>query len=222
VQQPEALPGFLQSLGPLVSRHGYLVVAGFLFFEAFAIPVPGETVLLTAALYAGTGRLNIVLVILVGSIATFLGSCVGYLIGRTGGRALVSRFGRYVGLTERRFAAAEAFFQRQGPKIIVLARFIEGLRQANGIIAGTSGMALKRFLIFNAIGAVVWVAAWSLIGDLAGSHVGAIYSDVSKYFWVVLIVVVVAIAFLVIRHLRHRAHAHEAFDATEASEALPE
>jgi membrane protein DedA with SNARE-associated domain len=202
--QPAPLPGFLQSLGPLVSRHGYLVVAGFLFFEAFAIPVPGETVLLTAALYAGTGRLNLILIILIGSIATFLGSCVGYALGFYGGRALVSRFGRYIGLTQRRFVAAEAFFKRQGPKIIVLARFIEGLRQANGIIAGTSGMPLKRFLIFNAIGSVIWVTTWSLIGDLAGSHVGAIYSDITHYFWIALIVIVLAAALVIARHLRHR------------------
>ena len=86
--QPAVLPGFLQSLGPLITRHGYLAVGGFLFLEAFAIPVPGETVLLAAAIYVGAGRLNIIVVIIivVASIATFLGSCVGYLIGRTGPR----------------------------------------------------------------------------------------------------------------------------------------
>ncbi|HEY5273845.1 MAG TPA: DedA family protein [Acidimicrobiales bacterium] len=203
--QPAVLPGFLQSLGPLITRHGYLAVGGVLFLEAFAIPVPGETVLLTAAIYAGAGRLNIVVVIVVGTIATFLGSFVGYFIGRTGGRVLVTRYGRFVGLNERRFASAEAFFERQGPKIIVLARFVEGLRQANGILAGTSGMAWKRFFVFNAIGAVVWVTTWALVGDLAGSHVGVIYDGIVRYFWVALGVVVLALVALVIRHLRHRA-----------------
>jgi len=203
--QPAPLPGFLQSLGPLITDHGYLAVGGVLLLEAIALPVPGETVLLTAAIYAGAGRLNVYVVIVVGTIATFLGSFIGYLIGRTGGRALITRYGRYVGLNARRFAAAEAFFQRQGAKIVVFARFIDGLRQANGIIAGTSGMAWQRFLIFNAIGAVVWVTTWTLVGDLAGSHVETIYNDIVKYFWLALGVVVLGVIALVIRHLRHRA-----------------
>ncbi len=216
--QPAVLPGFLQSLGPLITHHGYFAVAGFLFLEAFAIPVPGETVLLTAAIYAGAGRLNIVVIIVVASVATFLGSFVGYFIGRTGGRALVTRFGRFVGLSERRFVSAEEFFQRQGPKIIVLARFVEGLRQANGIIAGTSGMAWQRFLVFNAIGAVVWVTTWSLVGELAGSHVAAIYDGIVRYFWVALALAVLAAVALVFRHLRHRSkHARDVTAGAEAS-----
>jgi membrane protein DedA with SNARE-associated domain len=203
--QPAPLPGFLQSLGPLITHHGYLAVGGVLLLEAIALPVPGETVLLTAAIYAGAGRLNIVVVIVVGSIATFIGSFIGYLIGRTGGRALITRYGRYVGLNAHRFASAEAFFQRQGSKIVVFARFIDGLRQANGIIAGTSGMAWQRFLVFNAIGAVVWVTTWALVGELAGSHVGAIYNGIARYFWIALGVVVLAAIALIVRHLRHRA-----------------
>jgi membrane protein DedA with SNARE-associated domain len=203
--QPAPLPGFLQSLGPLITQHGYLAVGGILFLEAICLPVPGETVLLTAAIYAGAGRLDIYVVVVIGSIATFLGSFVGYLIGRTGGRALLGRYGRYVGLNARRFASAEAFFQRQGPKIIVFARFIDGLRQANGIIAGTSGMAWQRFLVYNAIGAVAWVTTWALVGELAGSHVGAIYDGIARYVWLALGVVVLAALALIIRHLRHRA-----------------
>ena len=202
--QTEALPGFLQSLGPIVSRHGYLVVGGFLFLEAFAIPVPGETVLLTAAIYAGTGRLNVVLVVVIGTVGTFLGSCVGYLIGATGGRALVTRYGRYVGLTAQRFAAADAFIERRGPIVVVVARFVEGLRQANGIIAGASDLTLRRFLIFNALGSVIWVVTWTLIGDLAGSHVGAIYSAITKYFPIAIAFVVVALMIVVMGHLRRR------------------
>lgn len=208
--QPAALPGFLQSLGPLVTHHGYLAVGGFLFLEAFAIPVPGETVLLTAAIYAGAGRLNIIVVIVVATLTTFTGSCVGYLIGATGGRALVGRYGRYVGLSKRRFAAAEAFFQRQGPKVVVLARFVEGLRQANGILAGTSGMSLRRFLVFNAVGAVIWVVTWALVGELAGAHVDAMYDGIARYFWIAVGLAVLVVIGLVVRHRRHRGGSDEA------------
>ncbi|MFL5859605.1 MAG: DedA family protein, partial [Solirubrobacteraceae bacterium] len=70
---------------------------------------------------------------------------------------------------------------RHGGKIIVVARFIEGLRQANGIIAGTSGMHWARFLVFNAIGAALWVGVWTSVGYFSGSHIDAIYSTATRY-----------------------------------------
>ena len=102
----------------------------------------------------------------------------------------------------------------------MLARFVEGLRQANGILAGTSGMAWKRFFVFNAIGAVIWVTAWSLIGDLAGSHVGAIYDGIVHYFWIALGVAIVGVIALVILHRRRRAQHHDAvgIDAESVTE----
>ena len=112
--------------------------------------MPGETILIAAAIFAGAGRLNIVAVGVVGFVAAVIGDNIGFAIGHFGGRALALRWGKYVFLTEERLDRAEAFFDRHGGKIIVVARFIEGLRQANGIIAGISGMHWRRFLIFNA------------------------------------------------------------------------
>jgi membrane protein DedA with SNARE-associated domain len=80
--------------------------------------------------------------------------------------------GRYVFLTEERLAKAEYFFDRHGGKIIVVARFIEGLPQANGIIAGISGMRWRRFAAFNALGAALWAGTWMSLGYLAGNHIG--------------------------------------------------
>jgi len=99
-----------------------------------------------------------------------------------------------------------------GAWIITVARFIEGLRQANGIIAGTTGMRWLRFLAFNALGAALWVGTWVSVGYLAGSHIDTIYNYVTRYSYYALIVLVVVVAALIARHLlrRRRARTHAA------------
>ena len=181
VAAPQHLPGVLHSLEPALDRYGYLAVAGFVMIEDFGVPVPGETILILGAVYAGTGRLNVFAVALVGFVAAVLGDNIGFAIGHFGGRPLIERYGRYVLITRERLDKATNFFERQGAKVVVAARFVEGLRQANGIIAGISGMHWLRFLIFNAIGAALWVAVWTSVGYLSGSHIDTIYSTATRY-----------------------------------------
>jgi membrane protein DedA with SNARE-associated domain len=137
--------------------------------------------LILAAVYAGAGRLSVWLVGLIGFAAAVTGDNIGFAIGHFGGRALVERFGRYIFLTSERLDKATAFFERHGGKIVVVARFVEGLRQANGIIAGISGMHWARFLAFNAIGAALWVAVWTSVGYFSGNNIDSIYNTATRY-----------------------------------------
>ena len=122
----------------------------------------------------------------------------------------MARWGRYVFLTEERLAKAEAFFSRHGGKIIVVARFVEGLRQANGIIAGIGGMAWHRFVAFNMLGAALWVGCWVSVGYFAGRHITAIYDYITRYSLYALIVAAVLVAAWIIRRVyKHRAGARE-------------
>ncbi len=184
----QPLPGLLAHLAPVLDHYGYL-----------AVPVPGETILIAAAVYAGAGRLNIVAVGLVAIVAAVAGDNIGYAIGFFGGRALVLRFGKYAGLTSQRLAKAEGFFDRYGGAVVTGARFIEGLRQANGIVAGTIRMPWPRFLAFNALGAVLWAGVWASAGYLAGDHITASYDTVSRYSLYLLVALAVAVAVLIIR-----------------------
>ena len=122
------LPGVLHSLAPALNHYGYLAVVGLVLIEDFGVPVPGETILVLAAVFAGTGRLNIALVGLLAFCGALLGDNIGFAIGHFGGRRLAERYGRYVFLTRERLDTATSFFERHGGKIIVVARFIEGLR----------------------------------------------------------------------------------------------
>jgi membrane protein DedA with SNARE-associated domain len=195
----QPLPGLLADLAPVLDHYGYLAVGGFITLEDFGIPVPGETILIAAAVYAGAGKLNIVAVGLIAVLAAVAGDNIGYAIGFFGGRALVVRFGKYVLITHERLDKAEGFFERYGGIIVAGARFIEGLRQVNGIVAGTIRMPWPRFLIFNTLGAVLWVGVWASAGYLAGDHITAIYNTVSRYSLYLLIALAVAVAALVIR-----------------------
>jgi len=198
------LPGFLNALAGPLDHFGYWAVPLLVMIEDFGIPVPGETVLIAASVYAGAGRLNVVAVGVVGFVAAVAGDNIGFAIGHFGGRALVLRWGRYVRLTEERLDKAEAFFNRRGAWIITVARFIEVLRQANGIIAGITGMRWLRFLAFNALGAALWVGTWVSLGYLAGSHIGTIYHYITEYFFYVLIALAALLAGYIARRALRR------------------
>ncbi|MGH3856232.1 MAG: DedA family protein [Pseudonocardiaceae bacterium] len=199
------VPGWLASLAPILAAHGYLAVFGFLFIESFGAPVPGQTMLIAAGAFAGAGRLDVAVVIIVGFLAAVAGDNIGYLIGHFGGRTLVLRFGRYVFVTEKRLTKAENFFERHGGKIVAIARFIDGLRQLNGIVAGIAGMPWRRFLVFNALGAAGWVAVWTFIGYFAGGHLTEIHEEFHRYQTLVFCVVGAVIVAAVV-HWRHRQH----------------
>jgi membrane protein DedA with SNARE-associated domain len=201
---PPPLPGVLADLAPLLDHWGYLAVAVLVFVEDFGVPVPGETVMIAAAVYAGAGRSDLIAVAVTALIAAVAGDNVGYAIGRFGGHRLVARWGRYVLLTGARVAKAEAFFARHGGKIVTVARFIEGLRQANGIIAGLTEMPWRRFLAFNALGAALWVGAWVSLGDLAGQHLDTLYPAIQRYELYLLAAASVLAATLLARHLHRR------------------
>jgi membrane protein DedA with SNARE-associated domain len=199
------LPGVLRTLEPTLNHYGYLAVAGLVLIEDFGVPVPGETVLVLGAVYAGTGRLSIVLVVLLGFLGAVVGDNIGFAIGHFGGRKLVERYGRYILLTPARLDKATAFFERHGGKVITVARFIEGLRQANGIIAGTTGMHWARFLAFNALGAALWVALWTAVGYFSGGHITAIYNGASRYSTYLAVAAgVLVVAFIARRLWRRR------------------
>lgn len=198
------LPGVLHSLAPVLDRYGYAAVIALVGVEGFGMPAPGQTILIAAGIYAGTGDLNLILVLTLGFLAAVAGDNIGYAIGHYGGRPLVLRFGRRVFLTEERLAAAERFFARRGNIVVPIARFVDGLRQANGVVAGLAGMSWWRFLGYNALGAAAWVGLWVSVGYLAGDHIQAIYDDFRRYERYVLAALALAVLAALARWLRKR------------------
>jgi membrane protein DedA with SNARE-associated domain len=202
------LPAPLAAIAPVLDHYGYLAVAGLVMVESFGVPAPAQTLLIVAGIYAGDGRLNVALVALVGFLAAVAGDSIGFWIGRVGGRRLVLGAGHYVGLSAQRLDKAEGFFDRHGGKIVAVARFVDGLRQFNGVVAGVANMRWWKFLAFNALGAILWSALWSGLGYLAGQHINAIYAHVQHYQGYLLAALGLVVALWLARWLRKRHHHH--------------
>ena len=173
-------------------------------WKTSASRLPGETILIAAAIFAGSGHMNIAVVVVVAVIAAIIGDNIGFVIGHFGGRPLVHRFGRYISLTPARLDYAEDYFNRHGGKVVTIARFIPVLRQLNGILSGIIGMHWAKFLAYNALGAVLWVGTWAGLGYLAGQHIVAIYSAIERYRWYVLSAAALIAAALITRRIHAR------------------
>ncbi|MFD8086150.1 DedA family protein [Kitasatospora sp. NPDC059722] len=217
------LPGALAGLAPLLDHYGYLAVALLVLLDNCGIPVPGQTILVLACVYAGTGHLDFAAVLVIAFVAATLGNSLGYLIGSTGGRAFVHRWGRYVLLTPARMERADGFFATHGGKVVAVARFVDGLRQTNGIIAGTTEMPWRRFAVFNVIGAALWTAAWGTFGFVAGANIGTVYRTAIRYqLWFAVGLGVLVAALLARQVVRYRRRRREDAEDAEGSEGSSE
>jgi membrane protein DedA with SNARE-associated domain len=159
-------------LSDLVARHGYAIVAIVIGLESMGIPMPGETMLVSAAIYAGTTHhLNIALVILWATIGAVIGDNAGYLIGRRFGYPLLLRYGYLLRINESRIKLGELLFRRHGGKVVLLGRFVALLRALAALLAGMNRMPWQRFLLCNAAGAILWAGTYGLAAYSFGEQV---------------------------------------------------
>ncbi len=138
--------------------------------ESMGVPLPGETALVTAAAVAATGGLSIHGVVLTAAFAAILGDNGGYWIGRTGGMELVHRYGRVLHLDESKLGRVHAFFEHHGPKAVFLGRFTALLRTWAAVLAGVAEMRYGVFMLYNALGGILWALAFGTLGYLFGRN----------------------------------------------------
>ena len=146
---------------PLISSYGYWLIFMVVALESAGVPFPGEAMLITAGVYAGsTHHLNIGFIIAVSALAAIMGSACGYWIGKVAGHPLLHKYGRYIGLDENRLRLGEYIFRRHGGKIIFFGRFVSVLRALASILAGANGLDWRRFLFFTMAGAIIWACVF--------------------------------------------------------------
>ncbi len=155
------MPAVPHAAAHVIGKFGYGAVGFAVGMESLGVPLPGETTLLAAAIYAGaTHRLSIWLIVVVAAAAAIIGDNIGYWIGREFGLRLLVRYGRYVRMTERRIKLGRYLFRLHGGKVVFFGRFVAVLRALAALLAGVNGMAWPRFLLFNAAGGIVWAALY--------------------------------------------------------------
>ncbi len=156
----------------ILSSYGYLAIFLLVMLESSGIPLPGETILISAAIYASTGRgLDIRLVIASAAAGAIIGDNFGYWIGRIFGQRLVSRFGPSVGLDARKQKLGQYLFARYGGSIVFFGRFVAVLRAFAALLAGANHLPPGRFFVFNAAGGVVWASLFGVGGFALGEGI---------------------------------------------------
>jgi len=203
----------MNTITNFLESYGLIAVGLLVFLEDFGVPLPGETILITASVTASQHRLNILLVALVAVVAAVAGDNVGWVIGRYGGRRLLYfvacrlRVRGHFVLAPSKLQRTERFVQHRGPWIITVARFIDVLRQVNGILAGAMKVRWLEFLVFNVLGAVLWVGVWASVGYFAGGAAGQ--SNIDRVILYVLagvtgLAIAVYLVRFLIRKVRHK------------------
>jgi membrane protein DedA with SNARE-associated domain len=147
----------------------YLALFLLVMSEAGGVPVPGETALITAAIVASQGKLQIELVIAIAALAAIIGDNTGYLISRNVGRSLLERPGLFERRRRRILEIGEPFFERHGPKAVFFGRWIVGLRTWASWLAGATRMPWRSFAIWNAAGGISWATTIGLVAYLVGN-----------------------------------------------------
>ena len=196
----------------LIRAYGLWILFFGLTLECACIPLPGEALLISAALYAGsTHRLTIEVVVLVAALGAASGGMIGYVIGRSIGFQLLLHYGKYIWLDERRLKVGQYLFLRHGGKIVFFGRFIDPLRIFAGVLAGANRMNWTPFLFMNALGALCWTALIAGGAYALGAQIKHVAGIVS------LLLLVVALGLIVAGIIFFRRHERELEQRAEAA-----
>jgi membrane protein DedA with SNARE-associated domain len=187
----------------LVSQYGLALLFLLVAMESAGIPLPGETALITAAVLAARGDLNIVAVIAVAAFAAIVGDNVGYWLGRIGGRRLLSRWRRVERHASKVLPWSERFFARHGAKTVFIGRFVAVLRVTAAWMAGVSKMDWWRFFFWNATGGICWATLVGLLAYYAGQAAADAIDRYGRYA-AAAIVLLLVVGFFVVRYVRRR------------------
>ena len=162
----------LLNVDHLIEVAGYPLLFVLVMAESSGVPIPGETALITAAVLASRGKLQIEWVIVLAAAGAIVGDNIGYVIGRKGGRWLLERPGRFYRQRREVLSTGEPFFERHGPKAVYFGRFVLGLRVWASWLAGATRMHWRSFVFWNALGGISWATAIGLLAYFLGSSAG--------------------------------------------------
>src|SRR3989454_1101094 len=191
------------TLTHLLAIYGYLAVLLFVGIESTGIPFPGETMLLVAAIAAGTThQLSIVWVIVAAAGGAILGDNLGFWVGREGGYRLLRRYGRYIRPDERRLKLGQYLFLKHGSKVVFFGRFVAVLRAWAAFLAGTNRMRWLPFLLFNALGGIVWATVYGLGGYFLGENIHRLAGPIGTISIVLAALIIIASLIFVWRNER--------------------
>jgi membrane protein DedA with SNARE-associated domain len=190
---------------PLLLHYGLVIIMAAVAVEGFGIPAPGQTLLIVGAVLAARGKFDITLLLVSAWFATVIGNLIGYYLGRLGGRKLLGR----LPVEPAHFERMERLCERHGNKLILVARFIDGVRQLSNFLVGILRMPPVLFLLMTSLGAALWVGVWGLGAYLLDKNFHAFamgFRHISPYSWAVTLLALLSLGI----YLFHRNHNRKA------------
>ena len=185
-----------------IAQHGYLAIFLLMTLESACIPVPSEAIMgFGGALTAGTaiagvtGHLNLWGVVLLGALGNLVGSWFAYAVGKTGGRALIERYGKYILIRHHDIDKAEVFFAKHGESAVFVSRILPVVRTFISFPAGIAEMPIVKFSIFTLLGSLPWALALAFAGRSLAAH----WDIVSKWGMPLSVIVAFVIAVVAVR-----------------------
>src|SRR6202023_3607380 len=164
----------------LVPIYGPWIIFGIVALESAGVPLPGETILVAAALLAATtGQINIVVVVLSAATGAIVGDGIGYMVGRRLGLPFLRRYGRHVRLDEDRLLIGRYLFFQYGNTVVFFGRFVAVLRMFAALLAGANSMPAGRFFFFNIAGGICWACLFGFGAYAAGAEIYKISGTLS-------------------------------------------
>ena len=192
------------SMEPFIRDYGALAIFVILTFESIGVPLPGKSLLIFGSALAARGEMSFSGLLISAWIGGVVGDNIGYAIGRKFGRKVILQYGEKIGLNNNRLMQVEAVVRKYGPFTVMFARFFNGLRQLNGVVAGTAEMNWWKFLLCNAIGCALWVATWGFGGRYIAEHVPK-FDSLSKVLGLIAAAtVVVVLIVLLFKHMQSK------------------
>jgi membrane protein DedA with SNARE-associated domain len=187
-------------LRAFVTDYGYVGIFLLMLASAACIPIPSEVTLLIGGWYAGDGRLDFFWVGTIGLLGTLLGSYIGYALGRTGGRALIERYGKYVFMREHELDRAEVWWAKHGEAATFFGRMIPIVRTFISLPAGIAEMPIPKFTLYTLLGSALWSYGLTYIGLQVGHN----WERVSSYMRIPTILIGVVLLALGVRWVAKR------------------
>jgi membrane protein DedA with SNARE-associated domain len=168
----------IRAMEHFVSDYGYAAIFVLMTLESACIPVPSEVTMLVGGWYAATGQLDFFLVGAMGVLGNLAGSLLAYGVGRTLGREVLDRYGRYVLIKSHDLDRAEAWWERYGEATTFFSRMLPVLRTFISLPAGIAEMRLGKFTVFTLLGCIPWVYALTWLGTVVRNN----WRNVLHYF----------------------------------------
>jgi membrane protein DedA with SNARE-associated domain len=188
---------------PLLLHYGLVIIMAAVAVEGFGVPAPGQTLLVAGAVLAARGKFDITLLLISAWFATVTGNLIGYYLGRLGGRKLLGR----LPVDPVRFERMEHLCKRHGNKLVLVARFIDGVRQLSNLLVGILQMPPALFLLMTSLGAALWVGVWGLGAFLLDRNFHAFavgFSYLSPYTWAATLLIIVSLGVYLFRRSNKR------------------